>query len=70
MENATVGRGSFDPALFNRRRALAALPQFVGDALTGVEGLGVDIDAAFSLDAGVLQVGAMDEDIGGGLIEA
>jgi len=30
----------------------------------------MDIDAAFSLDAGVLQVGAMDEDIGGGLIEA
>ena len=28
----------------------------------------MDIDAAFSLDAGVLQVGAMDEDIGGGLI--
>jgi hypothetical protein len=28
----------------------------------------MDIDAAFSLGAGVLQVGTMDEDVGGSLV--
>jgi hypothetical protein len=43
-------------------------PQLVGDALIGIEDGGMDIDAAFSLGAGVLQVGTMDEDVGGSLV--